>query len=93
LRLTIKVVPGSSRTAVVGRFGEGWRIAVSAPPEKGRANAALEILLAEVLALPRADVTVVSGHGQPRKQVEITGLEREEIDARLEAAASRTRAR
>lgn len=83
MRLTVKVVPGSSRTAILGRFGEGWRLAVAAPPEKGRANAAVESLLAEALDVPRSAVTVVVGHGQARKQVEIEGLDAAEVDRRL----------
>ncbi len=87
MRLSIKVVPGSSRAAILGRFGEGWRLAVTAPPEKGKANTAVEVLLATALDLPRSAVTVVVGHGQPRKQVEIDGLDSAEIDRRLTIAA------
>ena len=87
------MVPGSSRAGIRGRFAGGWRVAVEAPPEKGRANDALEALLAEVLGLPRSAVAICVGHGQARKQVEIAGLDLAEVEERLAAAAASAAAR
>ena len=55
-RLTLRVAPGAKQTEIVGRHGDGWKVRVAAPPEDGRANAAVVALLAETLALPRAAV-------------------------------------
>src|SRR6476620_2636829 len=42
--LNVKVVPGASRDRVVGRYGDGVKVQVSAPPEGGKANkAAIEV--------------------------------------------------
>ena len=73
--LNVKVVPGSSRDRVAGRYGDGIKVQVSAPPEGGRANRAVEELLAGALALKAHQVKVVKGHTQPRKVVEIEGVE------------------
>jgi uncharacterized protein len=56
---------------------------VAAPPERGRANAALVELLAELLGVPRSHVRVVGGHGSRRKLVEIDGLDAETVAERL----------
>ena len=82
-RLTVKVVPGASRTEVVGRLGEALKVRVAAPPEGGQANRAILALLAERLGLPAADVTLVSGAAAPAKVVALRGLTAAQAWARL----------
>jgi uncharacterized protein YggU (UPF0235/DUF167 family) len=53
---------------------------VSAPPEAGKANAAVLRLLADTLALPLQDLSIVSGQSSRDKVVELAGIERGEID-------------
>jgi uncharacterized protein YggU (UPF0235/DUF167 family) len=71
----------------VGRHGDGWKVRVPAPAERGRANDALVGLLAGVLRLPRDRVRIIRGHTGRRKFVEIADLDAEEVGRRLEAAA------
>jgi uncharacterized protein (TIGR00251 family) len=85
-RIELTVSPGAARSELVGRHGGGWRARVAAPPERGRANRALEDLLAEALGLPRDRVAVVAGRSGRRKVVEVAGLDAGELDRRLEAA-------
>jgi uncharacterized protein (TIGR00251 family) len=82
-RLKVKVVPGASRTEVVGRLGEALKVRVAAPPEGGQANRAILALLAERLGLPAADVTLVSGAAAPAKVVALRGLTAAQAWARL----------
>ena len=88
-RLTLRVSPGARRSEVVGRYGEAWKVRVAAPPEQGRANAALCSLLADALALPRGAVAVVSGHGSRDKLVEVAGIAHDETERRLATATAR----
>ena len=88
-RLRLRVSPGASRSGVVGRHGEAWKLRVAAPPEDGRANDAVTTLLASVLDLPRNSVLLVSGHGSRDKTVELDGLDLAEAERRLTAAADR----
>ncbi len=85
-RLRLRVAPGASASGVVGRHGESWKIRVAAAPERGKANEAVLALLAETLAVPRANVTLVSGGGSRDKLVELTGIEPDEIERRLATA-------
>jgi uncharacterized protein len=71
---------------VVGRHGEGWKVRVASPPERGAANRALVRLLADTLALPERDVAVVSGHRSRDKIVELRGIAPADADGRLVAA-------
>jgi uncharacterized protein len=61
-------------------------VRVGAPPERGKANEAVLALLAEVLAVPRSSVALVSGGGSRDKIVELAGIEPDEIDRRLASA-------
>jgi uncharacterized protein len=87
-RFTVTVTPAARRSEIVGRHGEGWRVRVAAPPERGRANRALVELLADVLGVPGARVSVVAGRTARRKIVEVEGLGKEDTERLLEAAAA-----
>jgi uncharacterized protein (TIGR00251 family) len=83
LILPVKVVPKSSRNRVAGWMGDALKVCVTAPPEKGKANAAVKALLAEKLGIPKESVCIVAGHASPRKTVEIDGLDDAELRRRL----------
>jgi uncharacterized protein YggU (UPF0235/DUF167 family) len=67
----------------VGRYGEGWKLRVTAPPERGRANDAALRLVAERLGVDTAAVRLVAGHGSRDKVVELSGIEAAEVERRL----------
>lgn len=87
-RITVTVSPGSARTELVGRHGEGWKARIAAPPERGRANAALVELLANALAVPRSSVRVVAGLAAKTKVVEVEDLAATEAERRLDRSLS-----
>ncbi len=91
--IRIKAVAGASRTRILGPSGDRLRVALAEPAEKGGANRALELLLAETLGLPRRAVTIASGAASPEKEVLVSGMEPEELRARIEAAAAGGRGR
>ena len=74
-RLSLKVVPGSSRDEIVGWLGDSLKVKVKAPPEKGRANEAVIALLAERLRIDASSIAMVSGHGSPAKVVDVDGMD------------------
>ena len=70
--LRVKVIPRSSRSELVGALADGTlKVRIAAPPEKGKANAALCAFLAEHYGVPRRSVEIVSGHTSALKQVKI----------------------
>jgi uncharacterized protein (TIGR00251 family) len=81
--LKVKVVPGSSRDRVVGRLGDAIKIQVSAPPEGGKANAAVIEVVADHLGINARQITITHGHAQPRKILQIHGLEQAQLDQLL----------
>ncbi len=77
--LPVKVVPGASRDRIVGVLGGALKVATSAPPEKGRANAAVAAFLAEALGVVRRGVELVSGPGNARKEFRIAGMSPQQV--------------
>jgi uncharacterized protein YggU (UPF0235/DUF167 family) len=82
-KLRVKVVPGASRDAVAGWLGDALKVRVAAPAERGRANAAVEALVADALGLPPGCACIVAGKTSSRKTLEISGLTTAEIRERL----------
>ncbi len=72
--LDLKVSPKASRNAIIGFMGETLKLSVTAAPERGKANQAVEELLAEALGLPLSAVNVIGGHTAKTKRVEIAGI-------------------
>ena len=90
-RLELRVVPGARTEGVVGRYGASWKLRVTAPADRGRANQAVVGLLAETAGLPRSAVSVVAGHGSRDKVVALDGISAAELESRLAAAAASAR--
>ena len=82
--LSVKAVPGASRDQIAGILGDRLKVRVCAPPEAGKANAAVCKLIAKALGLKAADVQVHSGHSNPAKVVRINGMALDLVRARLE---------
>jgi uncharacterized protein (TIGR00251 family) len=82
-KIKVKVVPGSSRDQIAGWLGDALKIKVMAPPEKGKANAAVIQLLAEALGVPADDLEVESGHSSPSKVLSIRAMDQEAITSKL----------
>ena len=86
--LAVRAQPGARKNAVVGEHGGALKIAVTAPPEDGRANQALLELLREWLNLKRAQVELASGATNRNKQFLIRGLNVEELRAAIALRAA-----
>jgi hypothetical protein len=85
----IHVSPGAKREAVGGAHGDALRVAVSAPPIEGRANAACVEALASAFGVRRAAVELDPAARGRRKRVSIAG-EPAALAARLAALAGET---
>jgi uncharacterized protein (TIGR00251 family) len=89
VRIAIRLTPGAQAERVQGTATEAdgtavLRVAVTAPPERGRANAALIRLLAKRWHLPKTSLALVSGAAQRRKTLHLAGKP-EALLARLQS--------
>ncbi len=84
-RISIKVLPSSSRDEIVGWLAGSLKIKVRAPAEKGRANRAVEKLLAKRLCISNRSVVISGGLTSTSKIVDISSIS--EADARCKLSA------
>lgn len=79
--LAVRVQPKAKRAAVLGAHGGALKVAVTAPPEGGRANEAVLALLRDALGLSRARLALVSGHASRNKVVLVRGVTADQLAA------------
>lgn len=73
MTIDLLVVPRASRVAVGPLVGDRLRVAVTAPPVDGEANAAVIEAVAGAFGVRRSAVTIVRGERGKRKTVSIEG--------------------
>ena len=81
--LPVRAQPGARRAGVQGEQNGALKVAVTAPPEDGRANQALVEVLREALGLKRSQLELLSGQTSRDKRFLIRGLTRAELEQRL----------
>jgi uncharacterized protein (TIGR00251 family) len=79
-RLTVKVHPRAKRSALTGRLGDAWKLALAAPPVDGKANDECVRFFAEFAGVPRSRVRIVMGLTSRLKVVEIEGVSQQDIE-------------
>lgn len=76
ITVQVRASPKASRTAILGTMetadGGALKVAVTAVPDKGKANAAVASLLAKTFGVPKSNVVLVSGGKDRRKVVRVT---------------------
>jgi uncharacterized protein len=72
--LSVRVQPGSRKTGIQGMHGKQLKVAVHAPPEKGKANDALIEVLAKSLGLGKRQVLLQQGATNQNKVLLLLGI-------------------
>ena len=73
IRLPVRLQPRASRNQVVGVMGDRLKVALTAPPVEGAANAACQAFLAELFKVSKGSVRLVGGEKSRDKLWEIAG--------------------
>jgi uncharacterized protein len=84
----VKVHPRAKKNAITGEVGDALKLALTAPPVDGAANAACTRFLAQLLELPRASVTIAAGESSRQKLIRVAGLSAAEVERRLSSHLS-----
>jgi uncharacterized protein (TIGR00251 family) len=72
--IKIKVEPRSSKSGIVGLYGDALKVKLTSPPVEGKANKELVEVLAKECGIRKSDVEIVSGKSSKNKLVRIAGI-------------------
>jgi uncharacterized protein (TIGR00251 family) len=81
--LPVRAQPGARKAGVLGEQGGALKLAVTAPPEDGRANRALTEALRDLLGLKRSQVELLSGETSRDKKFLLRGVTKADLESRL----------
>ena len=87
--IAVRAQPGAKRNGVVGVRNDRLRVAVQAPPDKGRANEAILEVLAEFFGVRRSQVELVAGPTNREKRFALQGIAIDQEIRRIAEAPSR----
>ena len=80
--LKVKITASSSKNSFLSWLGDELKVALQAPPEKGKANRALIKFMAQNLNIGEHQIEISQGHSQAHKILRFELLP-EELLARL----------
>ena len=83
--IRIKLLPRSSKSQIMGKEGECYKIKVNSPPVDGEANKELISLLSKRLGRPKGNIEIIAGKTSRMKVVRILGISGEELSGLMEA--------
>ena len=83
--LPVRAQPGARKSRIIGEHAGALKVAVTAPPEAGRANKALIEALSEALHIKRSQVELMSGETSREKRFFIRGFDQATLTAALSA--------
>jgi uncharacterized protein (TIGR00251 family) len=81
--LGVKVQARARRSGVGGEREGMLRVAVTAAPEKGKANQAVIEVLSRALRVPKSAIELIAGETSTRKRVLVVGATAEQLRAAL----------
>ena len=81
--LPVRAQPGARKAGVLGEQAGALKVAVTAPPEDGRANQALTELLRDWLGVKRSQVELAAGATGRDKRFLIRGVKPAELAAKI----------
>jgi hypothetical protein len=81
--LPVVAHPAAKRDGIFGARAGALRVAVTAPPEKGKANLAIQSVLAEALGCKSNTITLLSGETSRKKRFLIGGITADDLLRRL----------
>lgn len=80
---SVRVVPRASRTEVAGIQDGALKIRITAPPVDGKANDECLRLIAGLLGVKRARLSILAGHTSRTKTVAAAGMKAADVASLL----------
>ena len=79
IEFTVRVIPRSSRSEIVGEFDGAVKVRLSSPPVDGAANAELIRLISKKLGISKSSVEIISGETSKTKRLLISGVAEQKL--------------
>ncbi|MEA3468622.1 MAG: DUF167 domain-containing protein [Thermodesulfobacteriota bacterium] len=83
--LKVYVQPRASKNRFIGLYNDAIKLAITAPPVDGKANAAVIRFLASVLNLQKKDLEIKHGLQSRKKSVLITGVSLDNVRTQIQS--------
>lgn len=71
--LSIYVIPRSSKTEVMGLYGDFLKIKLKSPPVDNEANEELIRFISEKVKIPKSNIEIILGKTQKKKVLSLIG--------------------
>ena len=81
--ILIRAHAGARRNAILGLREGALRIAVTAAPEKGKANKEIITLLGQAFGLAKSSIELIAGRTSPHKRFLLHGLTIESVEKKV----------
>lgn len=87
--IAVRAQPGARKNAITGEHDGALKVAVTAAPDKGKANEAIAALLARGFGLPKSAVELMSGPTARQKKFLLRGISESAVQEVLRALLTR----
>lgn len=87
--LPVRAHAGARRSAILGEREGALRVAVTAAPEKGKANRAIIDLLSKSFGVAKSSIELVAGETSPQKRFLVTDSTKQSLQEALERLTSK----
>jgi uncharacterized protein (TIGR00251 family) len=81
--VVVRAQPGARGNGITGEVGGALKIAVTAPPDKGKANQAIIEVLRDTLGLKGSQIELLSGFTSRQKRFLIRGWSKPSLETKL----------
>lgn len=83
--MPVRAQAGAKRTGIQGVQADALKVSVAQAPEKGKANKAIQEVLAKELDLKRAQIELISGETSNQKRFLIRNITADQLRQRINA--------
>lgn len=81
--VNVRAQPNARHNMLVGQQGGALKVAVTAPPDKGKANDSIVLVIADSLGLKRSQVELIAGATSRAKKYLVRNMTAEELRGKL----------
>jgi uncharacterized protein YggU (UPF0235/DUF167 family) len=84
--LTVRAHAGAKRNGVAGEQAGMLKVSVTQAPEKGKANQAIQAVLADALKLSKSQIELIAGETATQKKFLVREIRVDQLQARIAEA-------